>query len=199
MCIAIFIEEGIINILQNIKLSFVWTIEHIPNKSSITSYFLTVLTALLLHVTSIEGKEIPGTPGKINPGGKQCSRPATNHYNELCSTVRTLLDELNLSIHQRPTQTSQMLLWRLKPAGSSRSSPALPDLSQHALVQSTAGSQHAQVLCSGIFIQQSPTAKTLSRKKWKLKGPKHHTLQVCSLHAVPFNDSLDQSGDGREK
>lgn len=147
-------------------------------------------------MTSREGKENPGTPGKINPWGKQCSCLAINHYNELCSTAHTLLYELNLSIYQRPTETSQMFLWRQMPAGSAWSPPALPDLSQHALVQSTAGSQH---VCSGIFIQQSPTAKTLSRKKWKLKGPKHLTLPACSLHAVPFNDSLDQSGDGREK
>lgn len=152
------------NILQNIQFSFVCeplnTFHHI---------FLTIMTALLLHVTSREGKENPGTPGKINPWGKLCSCPAVNHYNELCSTVRTLLYELNLSIYQRPTETSQMFLWRQMPAGSARSPPALPDLSQHALVQSTAGSQH---VCSGIFIQQSPTAKTLSRKKMKVKRPK---------------------------
>lgn len=41
--------------------------------------------------------------------------------------------------------------------------------------------------------------KHFLEKKWKLKGPKHLTLPACSLHAVPFNDSLDQSGDGREK
>lgn len=162
ICLVIFTGKGVINILQNIQFPF------LINKALHHIFWQSWQHYCCTWQAGRE-KRILELQEKINPWGKQCSCPAINHYNELCSTAHTLLYELNLSIYQRPTETSQMFLWRQMPAGSARSPPALPDLSQHALVQSTAGSQH---VCSGIFIQQSPTAKTLSRKKMKVKRPK---------------------------
>jgi len=114
---------------------------------------------------------------------KQWSCPAINHYYELCSIVRTLLDELNLFIYQRPSQTSRMFLRRLKPAGSARPPPAWPDLSQHALVQTTAGSQHAQVLCSGIFLYSIPNTfqKGVKVKRPKAPHPPSLFSPCCSI------------------
>lgn len=53
--------------------------------------------------------------------------------------------------------------------------------------------------CVQASLFNNPQKQKHIRKKSKLKGPNHLTLPACSLHAVPFNDSLDQSGDGREK
>lgn len=148
------------------------------------------MAALLLHVTCREGKEIPGTPDKNKSLRKAMQLPSTNPS---CWVMFFFSHTIIW------TRTSQMFLWRQMPAGSASVSTCLT-----WSIPACIGTVHSRdPACLGFVFRHLystiPQSKNTSEKKSKLKGPNHLTLPACSLHAVPFNDSLDQSGDGREK
>lgn len=156
------------------------------------------MTALLLYVTCREGKEIPGTPGKINPWGKQCS----------CQHKTIKVSYALLFAHYYRNSTFPSIKDRLKrPKCSSEDKCQLvmPSLHLPYLIYPSMHWYSAQQgpsmprFCVQASLFNNPQKQKHFRKKCKLKGPNHLTLPACSLHAVPFNDSLDQSGDGREK
>ncbi len=129
---------------------------------------------------------------------KTMQLPAQNHQGELCTSFCTLLQELYLSIYQRQTQMP-------KCSSEDKCQLVLPSLHLPYLIYPSMHWYSAQQgpsmprFCVQASLFNNPQKQKHFRKKCKLKGPNHLTLPACSLHAVPFNDSLDQSGDGREK